>query len=140
VLSRAGEFFELSPARIPAATKLALRRAAQRRGKTIVDANRCLRRVISQARWAFPDVWNAFAGVTAHRARGAGPLAASRRAGPGPGVLGGVSAVLCKRLACQSMVMRPGKWMASALSAAVQPQVPVPSSPPLSVEMRSTVR
>jgi transposase len=34
----------------------------RRRGKTIVDANRCLRRVISQARWAFPDVWNAFAG------------------------------------------------------------------------------
>jgi transposase len=62
VLSRAGEFFELSPARMPAATELALRRAAQHRGKTIIDANRCLRRVISQARWAFPDVWNAFAG------------------------------------------------------------------------------
>jgi hypothetical protein len=31
-------------------------------GKTITDANRCLRRVISQARWAFPDLWNAFAG------------------------------------------------------------------------------
>ena len=56
VLSRAGEFFELSPARIPAATELALRRAAQRRGKTITDANRCLRRLISQARWAFPDL------------------------------------------------------------------------------------
>ena len=62
VLSRAGEFFELCPARIPGATELALRRAAQRRGKTIIDANRCLRRVISQARWAFPDLWNAFAG------------------------------------------------------------------------------
>lgn len=62
VLSRAGELFELNPARIPAAAELALRRAAQRRGKTIVDANRCLRRVVSQARWAFPDVWNAFAG------------------------------------------------------------------------------
>jgi transposase len=62
VLSRAGEFFELCPARIPGATELALRRAAQRRGKTITDANRCLRRVISQARWAFPDLWNAFAG------------------------------------------------------------------------------
>jgi transposase len=62
VLSRAGEFFELEPARIPAAAELALRRAAQRRGKTITDANRCLRRVISQARWAFPDLWNAFAG------------------------------------------------------------------------------
>ena len=62
VLSRAGEFFELTAARIPAAGELALRRAAQRRGKCIVDANRCLRRVVSQARWAFPDVWNAFAG------------------------------------------------------------------------------
>jgi transposase len=62
VLSRAGEFFELCPARIPAVAELALRRAAQRRGKTITDANRCLRRVISQARWAFPDLWNAFAG------------------------------------------------------------------------------
>lgn len=62
VLSHAGEFFELSPARIPQPTELALRRAAQRRGKTIIDANRCLRRIISQARWAFPDLWNAFAG------------------------------------------------------------------------------
>jgi transposase len=62
VLSRAGELFALQPARIPAAGELALRRAAQRRGKALVEANRCLRRVISQARWAFPDVWNAFAG------------------------------------------------------------------------------
>jgi transposase len=62
VLSRAGEFFELSPVRIPEPTELALRRASQRRGKMIVDANRSLRRVISQARWAFPDLWNAFAG------------------------------------------------------------------------------
>lgn len=62
VLSRAGEFFELEPARVPTPSELALRRAAQRRGKTILDANRCLRRVVSQARWAFPDVWNAFRG------------------------------------------------------------------------------
>jgi transposase len=62
VLSRAGELFALQPARIPAAGELALRRTAQRRGKALVEANRCLRRVISQARWAFPDVWNAFAG------------------------------------------------------------------------------
>lgn len=61
VLSRAGEFFSLEPARIPDAAELALRRAAQRRGKAITDANRALRRVISLARWAFPDVWNAFA-------------------------------------------------------------------------------
>lgn len=62
VLSRAGEFFELEPARIPAAAELALRRAALRRGKAIVDANRSLRRLISLARWAFPDLWNACAG------------------------------------------------------------------------------
>jgi transposase len=62
MLSRAGEFFELAPARIPDAAELALRRAAQRRAKTLIDANRAWRRLVSQARWAFPDVWNAFAG------------------------------------------------------------------------------
>jgi transposase len=62
VLSRAGEIFSLEPARIPDPAELALRRAAQRRGRVLVDANRALRRVISLARWAFPDVWNAFAG------------------------------------------------------------------------------
>jgi transposase len=62
MLCRAGEFFSLEPARIPGAAELALKRVCQRRGKLIVDSNRCLRRVISLARWAFPDVWNAFAG------------------------------------------------------------------------------
>jgi transposase len=62
MLSRAGEFFSLEPARIPCADELALKRVCQRRGKLIVDANRSLRRIISLARWAFPDVWNAFAG------------------------------------------------------------------------------
>jgi transposase len=62
VLSRAGELFSLGPARIPDPAELALRRAAQRRGKVLLDANRALRRVISLARWAFPDVWNAFGG------------------------------------------------------------------------------
>lgn len=62
VLSHAGELFALEPARIPEPGELALRRAVQRRGKALIDSNRCLRRVISQARWAFPDVWNAFAG------------------------------------------------------------------------------
>jgi transposase len=61
VLSRAGEFFSLVPARIPCPAELALRRAVQHRGKAVTEANRCLRRVVSQARWAFPDVWNAFA-------------------------------------------------------------------------------
>jgi transposase len=62
MLSRAGEFFSLQPARIPSPQELALKRVCQRRGKLIVDANRRLRRIISLARWAFPDVWNAFAG------------------------------------------------------------------------------
>ena len=62
MLSRAGEFFSLQPARIPCPDELALKRVCQRRGKLIVDANRSLRRIISLARWAFPDVWNAFAG------------------------------------------------------------------------------
>jgi transposase len=62
MLSRAGEFFSLEPARIPSPEELALKRACQRRGKLIVDSNRSLRRIISLARWAFPDVWNAFAG------------------------------------------------------------------------------
>ena len=44
VLSRAGEFFELAPALIPTPGQLALRRAVQRRGKVLVEANRCVRR------------------------------------------------------------------------------------------------
>lgn len=47
VVSRAEVLFELRPARVPTADELALRRAVQRRGKVLVDANRCLRRVIS---------------------------------------------------------------------------------------------
>jgi transposase len=62
MLSRAGEFFSLQPARIPCPDELALKRVCQRRGKLIVDTNRSLRRIISLARWAFPDVWNTFAG------------------------------------------------------------------------------
>lgn len=62
MLSRAGEFFSLEPARIPGPDELALKRVCQRRGKLIVDANRSLRRIISLARWAFPDLWNAFVG------------------------------------------------------------------------------
>ncbi|MHB1787807.1 MAG: IS110 family RNA-guided transposase [Acidimicrobiales bacterium] len=62
VLSRAGDFFSLIPARTPSPTELALRRAASRRGKALTEANRCLRRIISLARWAYPDLWNAFCG------------------------------------------------------------------------------
>ena len=62
MLARAGEVFDLVPLRLPGPGQLALRRAVTRRGVAVVDGNRCLRRLISLARWAFPDVWNAFGG------------------------------------------------------------------------------
>lgn len=65
MLSRAREFFELAPTRIPDATELALRRAAQRRHKAVVESNRSLRRLLSLARWAYPDLWCAFGGSRA---------------------------------------------------------------------------
>ena len=65
MLSRAGEFFDLAPARIPDAAELALRRAAQRRHKAMVESNRTIRRLLSLARWAYPDLWSAFGGSRA---------------------------------------------------------------------------
>ena len=62
VLATAGEVFTLSPMRPLTPPQLALRRAVTRRGKLVVDGNRARRRLISLARWAFPDVWSAFAG------------------------------------------------------------------------------
>ena len=62
VLARAGEVFELAPLRLPEPGQLALRRICIRRGAAVIDGNRYLRRLISLARWAFPDVWNAFGG------------------------------------------------------------------------------
>ena len=62
VLARAGEVFTLTPLRVPAPEQLALRRVCVRRGAAVIDANRYLRRLISLARWSFPDVWNGFAG------------------------------------------------------------------------------
>jgi transposase len=61
VLARAGDVFDLKPVRLPAPGQLALRRVCTRRGAAVIDGNRYLRRLISLARWAFPDVWNAFA-------------------------------------------------------------------------------
>jgi transposase len=61
VLARAGDVFELTPLRLPSATQLALRRSCMRRGTAVVDGNRYQRRLLALARWAFPDVWNAFA-------------------------------------------------------------------------------
>lgn len=62
VLSMAADVFDLSPLAPPTATQLALRRAVVRRGKLVIDGNRARRRLISLARWAFPDLWGAFAG------------------------------------------------------------------------------
>jgi len=62
VLARAGDVFTLRAMRAPEPTQLALRRACTRRGAAVIDGNRYWRRLMSLARWAFPDVWNAFAG------------------------------------------------------------------------------
>ena len=62
VLARAGDVFDLRALGLQDPTQFALRRACIRRAGTVIDANRELRRLISVARWAFPDVWDAFAG------------------------------------------------------------------------------
>jgi hypothetical protein len=62
VLARAGEVLDLHPLRSVEPSQLALRRACVRRGAAVIDGNRYLRRLISLARWAFPDVWNGFRG------------------------------------------------------------------------------
>jgi hypothetical protein len=62
MLARAGEVFDLQPLRPVEPAQLALRRACVRRGSSVIDGNRHLRRLISLARWAFPDVWNGFRG------------------------------------------------------------------------------
>ena len=62
VLARAGEVFDLHPLRPLEPARLALRSACVRRGGSVIDGNRHVRRLISLARWAFPDVWNGFRG------------------------------------------------------------------------------
>lgn len=62
MLSLAGDVFTLTPLVPPGPAELALRRAVVRRGKLVIDGNRARRRLISLARWAFPDVWTGFAG------------------------------------------------------------------------------
>ena len=62
VLARAGEVFDLHPLQPVDPAQLALRRACVRRGTAVIDGNRHLRRLISLARWAFPDVWSGFGG------------------------------------------------------------------------------
>ncbi len=86
VLTRAGQVFELTPLTLPDPAQLALRRAVVRRAAAVIDANRSWRRLMSLARWAFPDVWTAFAGSlpTATAVLGRWPdirsLAGARRA------------------------------------------------------------
>jgi transposase len=86
VLARACEVFDLAPLVLPAPAELALRRAVTRRAAAVIDANRSWRRLVSLARWAFPDVWIAFAGslATAKAVLGRWPhldqLAGARRA------------------------------------------------------------
>jgi len=62
VLARAGDVFTLRPMPVVTPGQLALRRAVTRRGAAVIDGNRYWRRLMSLARWAFPDVWNAFGG------------------------------------------------------------------------------
>lgn len=67
VLARAGEVFELTALRLPPPTSLFCVGVVPRRGDAVIDANRHLLRLISLARWALPDVWNAFAGSSRFR-------------------------------------------------------------------------
>jgi transposase len=62
VIARAPEVFDLAGFHAPSPQELALRRAVTRRQAAVIDANRAYRRLVSLARWAFPDVWIAFAG------------------------------------------------------------------------------
>jgi len=62
VLARAGDVFTLRPMPVMTPPQLALRRAVTRRGAAVIDGNRYWRRLMSLARWAFPDVWTAFGG------------------------------------------------------------------------------
>ena len=58
VLTRAGQVFDLTPLKLPEPAQLALRRSVIRRAAAVIDANRSWRRLMSLARWAFPDVWS----------------------------------------------------------------------------------
>jgi len=79
----AGDVFDLAPLRPPTPPQLALRRAVVRRGKLVVDGNRARRRLISLARWAFPDV-GGVRRFLADRGSGPDPMARPARAGLRP--------------------------------------------------------
>jgi transposase len=65
VLTHAGEIFDPPRLVLASPAQLALRRAVVRRHGAVIDGNRSWRRLMSLARWAFPDVWTAFAGSEA---------------------------------------------------------------------------
>ena len=75
VLTHAGEIFDPPRLVLAGPGQLALRRAVVRRAGAVIDGNRYWRRLLSLARWAFPDVWTAFAGSesTALAVLAAGP-------------------------------------------------------------------
>ncbi len=62
MLSMAADVFTLSPLTPPDPAGPALLRAVVRRKNLVIDGHRARRRLISLARWAFPEVWTAFAG------------------------------------------------------------------------------
>jgi hypothetical protein len=62
VLTPVGEIFDPPPLMLASPGQLALHRAVVRRAGAVIDGNRYWRRLLSLARWAFPDVWSAFAG------------------------------------------------------------------------------
>jgi transposase len=64
VLARSADVFDLPPFEIPTPDQISLRAAVTRRGSAVMDTNRSFRRLLSLARWAFPDVWEAFASST----------------------------------------------------------------------------
>lgn len=57
VLTHVGEIFDPPTLVLASPGQLALRRAG-----AVIDGNRYWRRLLSLARWAFPDVWSAFGG------------------------------------------------------------------------------
>ena len=75
VLTHAGEIFDPPPLVLASPAQLALRRAVVRRAGAVIDGNRYWRRLMSLARWAFPDVWTAFAGSEVNSPCRARPLA-----------------------------------------------------------------
>lgn len=116
VLAMAGDVFTLHPLRPPTPTEIALRRAVVRRGKLVIDGNRARRRLISLARWAFPDVWTAFAGswptavAVLHRWPNLTALATARRSSLTAEVAGHTRGVLDVPSHVEAIRAAAGAW------------------------------